>query len=130
MDVNWLAVFLAALSAFVLGGLWYGPLFGKAWQGQMGLSDEQLKKGNMGLIFGGAFVLALLAAWFFAMFLGRDPGLGFATGVGFGSGLLWVSGTLGILYLFGRRPMKLWLIDAGYCTGQFTLFGAILGALG
>ncbi len=73
MDVNWLAVIAAALSSFPLGFLWYGPLFGKAWQREVGLSDDQLKSGNMALIFGGAFVLALIQAATFAMFLGAEP---------------------------------------------------------
>ena len=29
-------ILLAALSSFLLGGLWYGPLFGKAWQRSIG----------------------------------------------------------------------------------------------
>jgi len=28
--LNWLAIVAAAVSAFVIGGLWYGPLFLKA----------------------------------------------------------------------------------------------------
>jgi len=31
IDLNWLAVIAAAPSAFVLGGLWYGPLFKNAY---------------------------------------------------------------------------------------------------
>lgn len=130
MDLNWIAVFLAALSAFLLGGLWYGPLFGKPWQKLMGLSDEAVAQSNMALIFGGSFVLSLIAAAFFAMFLGRDADLLFAVGIGAGAGLLWVAATLGIFYLFGRKPLKLWLIDAGYATLQFTLYGAVLAAMG
>jgi hypothetical protein len=130
MDVNWLAVFLAALSAFLLGGLWYGPLFGKKWQALQGLSDEQMKDANMAAIFGGSFALSLVAAFVFAMFLGRDPGLEFATAAGFGAGLAWVAASLGIHYLFARKPLALWLVDGGYSTLQFTLYGAILGAMG
>jgi hypothetical protein len=130
MDLNWLAVFLAALSAFLLGGLWYGPLFGKRWQLLQGLSDEQMKDANMVLIFGGSFTLSLIAAVVFAMFLGRNPGLEFATAAGFGAGLAWVAASLGIHYLFARKPFGLWLIDGGYSTLQFTLYGAILGAMG
>ena len=45
--VNILAVLIAAVSSFLLGGLWYSPaLFGKAWQREVGLTDEQLAKGN------------------------------------------------------------------------------------
>lgn len=29
-------ILLAALTSFLLGGLWYGPLFGKAWQRSLG----------------------------------------------------------------------------------------------
>ena len=59
-ELNWLAVVVAAVSAFVLGGLWYGAIFGKAWQQQLGLSDEQVAGGNAALIFGGSFVLSLV----------------------------------------------------------------------
>ena len=41
---EWLPSLIAALSAFMLGGLWYSPaLFGKVWQREAGLSDEQLR---------------------------------------------------------------------------------------
>jgi hypothetical protein len=35
-DINWLAVLVAAVVTFVLGGLWYGPLFGVANSGGPG----------------------------------------------------------------------------------------------
>jgi hypothetical protein len=35
-DINWLAVLVAAVVTFVLGGLWYGPLFGMANSGGPG----------------------------------------------------------------------------------------------
>jgi Protein of unknown function (DUF1761) len=51
--VNWLAVIAAALSSFLLGGLWYSPaVFGRAWMRENILSEEQLKQGEMGKIFG------------------------------------------------------------------------------
>lgn len=31
-ELNWIAIILAAASTMVVGSLWYGPLFGKAWQ--------------------------------------------------------------------------------------------------
>ena len=46
MEVNWIAVIAAAVSAFVLGGLWYGPLFGKKWMALVGLSEEQARSGS------------------------------------------------------------------------------------
>ena len=126
-EVNWLAVLAAAISAFLLGGLWYSPaLFGKAWQRGAGLTDEQLKGGNPGKIYGGAFVLALIAAATFAMFLGKVPA-GMATAYGFCAGLTWVAASFGINYLFERKPFGLFLVNGGYHTLQFTLYGLILG---
>lgn len=126
--INIWAVVAAAVASFALGGLWYSPaLFGRAWQRATGLSDEQLESGNQAAIFGGSFVLALLGAWVFALFLGPAPAFGFATGAGFAAGLAWVAGSFGINYLFERKSLKLWLINGGYHVVQYTLFGVILG---
>lgn len=128
MDVNILGVVVAAVGAFVLGGLWYSPvLFGKIWQREVGLTEEQVKAANMPLIFGGAFVLSLIAAFVFAMFLGPDPSPALAIGAGVSAGLCWVGASFGINYLFAQRSLKLFLIDAGYNTGLFTVFGLVLG---
>jgi hypothetical protein len=49
-SVNWIAVVAAALMGFMVGGIWYGPIMGKKWMGAVGLSEEQIKNCNMGLI--------------------------------------------------------------------------------
>ena len=91
-DVNWIAVLLCAVSSLVLGGSWYSPmLFAKPWQRAAGLSDEAAKSGNMAMIFGLTFLLSLIAATVFAMFLGRNFGLGPAIGAGASAGLCWVA---------------------------------------
>jgi hypothetical protein len=129
-EVNWLAILVAGVSCFLLGGLWYSPvLFGKAWQRETGLTDERLKNSNMAIIFGLAFILSLLAAWNFANFLGPRPSLVFGTAVGFSAGLLWVAGSFGINYLFERKSFKLFMINGGYHTLQFTIIGAVLALM-
>ena len=129
-EISWLAVALCALSSLVLGGIWYSPaLFAKSWQHAAGLSDDQLKSGNMAKIFGLTLVLSFIAAAVFAMFLGPNFGLGPAAAAGFSAGLCWVAASYGITYLFEHRPLKLWLINGGYHTLQFTLFGLIIGYL-
>lgn len=46
MDYLW--VVLASVIAFVLGFLWYGPIFGKKWGGLMGMKmDEKPEMKNM-----------------------------------------------------------------------------------
>ncbi len=125
--VNWLAVVAAALSSFVLGGVWYSALFAKAWQAAAGLSDAQIANGDKALIFGGSFVLTLIAAAVFALFLGPNPAPLLGIGAGFAAGLCWVTTSFGMSYLFERKSLKLFVINGGYHTLQFTLIGAILG---
>ncbi len=56
-SINWLAVLVAGVSAFVLGGVWYSPaLFGKAWMKENKMTVEEVQKGNKAGIFGWAFV--------------------------------------------------------------------------
>ena len=129
-EVNYLAVVVAAASAFLLGGLWYSPLlFANKWMALTGQSEETLKSGSMGMIFGGAFLLNLIAAWVLAMFLGTMP-VSHATFAGLSVGLCWVATSLGVNYLFERRPFGLWLINGLYFTLQFTIFGLVLGLMG
>jgi hypothetical protein len=126
-EVNYLAVIAAAVATFLLGGLWYSPvLFGKAWQREAGVSDAQMQNASMGKIFGLAFVLSLVAAWVFALFLGPRPPMALGLGAGFSAGLCWVAASFGINYLFERRSFKLWLINGSYHTLQFTIVGLIL----
>lgn len=131
-DVNYLAVGLATLASFVIGGLWYSPLlFGKAWAVASGQSKEQLSSGNPAFVFGGAFVLNFLAALLLALlFDGRVSEMQDAASAGFGIGLGLVATSIGVIYLFERRPLVLWLINGGYAVVLFTAMGAILGAMG
>ena len=124
-EVNYLAVIAAATSSFVLGGLWYGPLFKTAWCREAGI-DPGNKPAHPGAVFGAAFVFSVLAAYVFAVFLGVKP-VSDAVGVGLIVGVCWVATSFGINYLFARRSLKLWLIDAGYHTLQFALYGLVLG---
>ncbi len=121
-------MFAAAASSFVLGGAWYSALFAKPWQKAAGLSDEQLKNSNMALIFGGSFVLALVASASFAVFLGPDVDAMTGALYGLTAGLCWVTASFGINNLFERKNLTLFLINGGYHTLQFTLMGLILGA--
>lgn len=129
--MNYIAVGVAGVSAFALGGLWYSPvLFAKPWMRLSGITEAAARAASPFRIFGGALLLSLLSAAVFAMFLGPDPGLGFATAAGFAAGLCWVAASLGVNYLFEQKPFGLFLINGGYHTLQFTLYGAILGAMG
>lgn len=125
--LNWLAIAVAALAGFVTGGLWYGPLFGKAWMRAAGLAEEQLRVRPLAPIYGATVLLNLVAAVSLAMFVGGGD-LRFGLFAGFMTGATFVATALGVTFLFEGRPLRLWLIDAGYQTLNFAVMGAILGA--
>ncbi len=126
MDVNIWAVAAAAVSSFLLGGLWYSPiLFLKPWNAAMGRSDED--NGHPAKVFGLSFVFALVAAYVFATLLGPNPVLSESIRAGLLVGLGFVGMSFGINYQFANRPLSALFIDGGYHTGQFLLFGLILG---
>jgi hypothetical protein len=125
--VSWLAVLVAAFLTFVLGGLWYGPLFGKPWMRASGVTEERARQGNMPLIFGLSFVLQLLAAFSLDMFIG-EGGTGFGVFAGAMTGIFFVATAFGVVYLFEQRPLGHWAVNAGYHVVSFTMMGAILGA--
>jgi hypothetical protein len=128
-EVSWLGVIVAAVASFAIGSVWYSPLmFTKVWQREAHVS-ENVQNRSMAMIFAVAFVLQLLGALVFAMFLGPRPGLVDGTVCGLATGLFLVAGALGVNYLFEGRSFKLWLINGGYNVVTFTAFGAILGVL-
>jgi hypothetical protein len=128
-NVNWLEIIGAALVGFAIGGVWYGPVFGKAWQRLSGLSDETVQSANMAMIFGGTFVLNLLASLMLAhMFSAAgNPGLRISTQMGFGIGFFFVATSIGVNYLFSRKPLKLFFIDAGYWVVAYAAMGLVFG---
>lgn len=126
--INWLSVIVAAITAFVVGGVWYGPLFGRAWMAAFSISDEDLAKRNVAKTSGLSLILAFIAALILEMFIGVQTNLAFGVSAGFFAGFGWVATMLGILYLFEMRSLKAYMINAGYCIVALTVMGAVLGA--
>ena len=125
-DINLWAVLVAAASAFMLGGLWYGPLFKHVWCREAGVDPDAAPK-HPARVFGTAFVLSLVAAAAFALYLGPAPELRHALQAGLYVGAAFVATSFGINYAFAQRSLRLWLIDGGYHTLQFVLYGLVLG---
>ena len=128
-QLNLWAILVAALSTFLIGGLWYSPaVFGKAWMKENGFTEEGLKGGNMVKIFGLAFVLGLIAAINLAMFMGPENKPEMGALWGFLAGFGWVATFIGTHYLFERRSFKLFLINSGYSIVSLTIMGVIIAA--
>jgi hypothetical protein len=128
-QINLLSVIVSALAAFAIGGLWYSPvLFGKTWQVLVKLSDEDIKNSNMVLIFGTTFVLNIIAALVLDMFIGPEATLAFGLTAALLVSVVWIASSIAINYLYTRKTLRLFLIDAGYYVTFYAVMGIILGA--
>ena len=138
-DVNYLAVLVAAIVIFMLGGLWYSPvLFAKRWIALHGRTEEQMRadaaRANMPLMYLMAFICALIIAYGIAVVTPafmppeRSPESSWIIrGVKIGL-FCWFGFVLPTTFatsLFSMKPRQLWLIDAGYNLVSFILAGAI-----
>lgn len=152
-----LSALAAALSTFIVGFIWYHPkVFGTAWMKAEGLTEEQLKKGNMAKIFGLSFVFAFIAGIFAIHpvvihqfgalgMVGGDPALAkpsytafmadygtafrtFKHGALHGTllGLFLVFPVIAINGLYSHKPWKLIFIVAGYWVVTLAIMGGII----
>ena len=129
----WIGIAVAAAAGFVIGGLWYGPLFGKTWMAARGVTPQSAKDGmNMPLIFGIAFLLNLWMAFMLVHLFGTyDTEVSphhklVIAGIAV---LGFVIPAMGVNFLFSRLSLRLFAIDAGYWLVNFLAMGWILGLL-
>jgi len=156
MEINFLAIIAAAISALVVGFIWYNPkVFGNSWMQAADMNEEKIKGGNMAKIFGLAFFFAILLA-FSLQFLtihqtgalgmiGGDPakalpsyeafmadyGTAFRTfkhGALHGTiaGLFIALPIIGTNALFERKSAKYIFINSGYWIVTLAIMGGIV----
>jgi hypothetical protein len=156
MNLNWIAILLAALSALVVGFIWYNPkVFGTIWMKEIGMTEEDAKGSNMFKMLAGTFIYAFLIS-FIIQFLvihqmgaygmiGGDPtiakpsfaafmtdyGTAFRTfkhGAlhGFMSGLFLALPLIGTGAMYEKRSFKYVLIAGGFWVVCFTIMGGII----
>ncbi len=133
--VNYLAVLVAGVVIFVLGGLWYSKaLFAKPWMALMGKSEEEIKaagaKSGMGALLAMAFVCGLLIAWAMAVVINHFPPftLTRAAAVGLFCWVGFAAPTSFATAVFSMTPKRLWLINSAYNAVSFVVAALILTA--
>lgn len=128
--INYFAVLAAAVSTFLLGGLWYSPLlFGKAWMRANNFNDADVQTFSKARMFGWSFVFALVMAINLAMFL-AGPGTNAIWGMTAGAlaGLGWVAMAVAVIGVFENKSWAYIAINGCYMTIAFTIMGLIIGA--
>ncbi len=156
MNINWIAILLAALSTLVVGFIWYNPkVFGNIWMKEAGLKEEDMKGVNMVKTFSLSIVYAFLISFILQMMVihqfgalgmvGGDPskalpsynafmadyGTAFRTfkhGAlhGFMGGLFMILPIIGTGALYERRSFKYVMIFGGYWIVSFIIMGGII----
>jgi len=125
-DLNFLAILLAAVAKFFVGGLWFlKVLFGQLWLKEPGPKEEELGSPKNALIIG--FGACLIVAFSFAVLLQMmvlDLRSGIAVAVILAIGV--TSAQLGLSYAFEGRSLKLFLIYATQCVAEFVVVMLIL----
>jgi hypothetical protein len=72
LSINYLAVVVAAAVSFVIGGIWHGPLFGRAEMAGRGATPEQIAAGpkpNPKQMLA-VFLILIVVAWGLALLSG------------------------------------------------------------
>jgi hypothetical protein len=156
MQINWLAVFGAALVPLVVGMIWYNKnVFGTVWMKAAGVDPEQAKKSNMWIIFGTTILMSVMLAMMVpsivihqfhvgSVFQGDDSMKGFIEdfltkyGSRFRSfkhgalhgtiaGVFMALPVLTINSLFEGKSFKYVTINAGYWIVCLAIMGGIVG---
>lgn len=129
-EINYLAVLVAALSAFFVGWFWYGPLFGNAWMKLHGFSKETIQEGTlpMPVIMGVNYVATVLAAFTIALFVKPHASVGFGIFTGLAISVFWIATSRLNDVLYEKKPMGLFWINVGYNVVIYAIMGAVIGA--
>jgi Protein of unknown function (DUF1761) len=128
VDINYVAVVVAALVPMFLGALWYSTaLFARPWMRAVDRTQEELKGAQFGYVISAigalfmSYALARIDRWAEVDDLWNGALVGLLVWVGF------VAPVLGVNTYFAGRPGRLWLINAGYQLVALVLVGAIHG---
>ncbi len=132
INVNYLAVVVAAILHMALGFLWYGPLFGKMWMGMMGFTQKTIEeaktKGGMGKNYAIALLGAFVTNWVLAYVVGFSGAATILEGMqaGFWVWLGFMATTTLSGVLWEGKSWKLYLLNNGHLLIGLLLSGAIL----
>ena len=119
IDVNFIAVAVAAIAAFAVGALWYSVLFGRQWRVLMGMTPEVMAEpGRMGMgqAMAGGFVATLVMTFVLANLLAMTgtTTAGAALTLAFWIWLGFVATIMSNSLWYENRPLKLYVINVSH----------------
>ena len=124
--MEFVAVIVAAVAAFIFGGIWY-TVMAKPWMAAAGLSEDTVNRSNPVPYVISIVSLVIVAGMMRHIFVSSGVETVYYGGVsGFGLGLFVAVPWLATNYGFAQRPAALTLIDGAYSTVGCTTIGIVL----
>ena len=126
-ELNFLAILSAAVSSFVVAGLWYSnSLFAKDWMTENNFTAEDLADPKPTMI--KSFIATLLLAFGLAILLRMTGTTGWLNGAAFGAIVaIFVHGAAGFPnYAFENKSLRLFMIHMGNSIFGLMVMGSIL----
>lgn len=125
-QIAWLPVLVVTLAGFMLGGVWYGPLFGKAWMAALGKREEDIRPTPLPFVI--SFVSAAGTAIGIALLVAALNLATLASGLALGAlvGVLFIAAAMASDSAFCGTGLPLFLIQAGYRVVYSLLMGGVL----
>ncbi len=137
MAVNYWAVLACGAMGMLMGFVWYGPLFGKQWMALTGMTraDMEAAQKNPSKMYR-SYAIAFAGALVMAFVLSR--------GIAFGNAYLGSSGVPAALIsafwfwagfvapvllgpvLWEKKPLRFWMISAGYYLASMLVMAVII----
>jgi hypothetical protein len=126
--INFIPVMGAAVGQWILGALWYSPvLFGRMAKSgdpvDAKAADKQWAK-TMLMIFAANILCSLLLLHM--IYLNGISGLKGGAKFGFVAGVGLVAAPMLATYLYEKRPLKLFVLNAGYWIAALTISSAFM----
>ncbi len=128
-SINLLAVVVAAIVGFVIGGIWYAPpVFGNTWMRLLGKKREELGVMQLGPLMT-SFIGTLITSYVLAVFIGYAGAKTTLDGaiIGLWAWFGFVITVTASDAMFERKPAKLPLINGAFSLVIFLVMGAIIG---
>jgi hypothetical protein len=129
VDINYLAVLVCGVASMVIGFLWYGPIFGKAWMEEVGKTEEELRENfNPGKTYTLSFIAAVVTALALAYFLELTGAQTIMQSlrVSVTAWLGFIAAVFYLMSLFEDKTLRHVAISTGYYLVNMVVFGIIL----
>ncbi len=139
-NIDWVAVLVAAVAGFGIGGIWFGPkTFYPVWVKAMGRNPEEdpVNQTSIGVAFGSTLVMMVLQSLGLAALMSLGVKAGIASDYGVLDGAT-LGAFVGVCFaaaaslshrLFAGHNFKVWAIEVSGDIVALIVMGAVIAAI-